>query len=411
MTNLNNRLFDQVVRYIMRAFRMEICVVDRVRWHKAPWPGDVDLNTYDVVIRDRAADVEGIDYVRYRCVPLLPFVGRFFGHPPIYRRGDVVKVWFYQKKKGIIMGAVSSYGNEAVCRPDPYTDRDKKCQYRPHTQDENLDFHDKKAPYPEGKKPTCRNWQHGPCFGDKRDDEREPVLGRDFYEIYDYCQQGDEDPTCQHCDSIDYPARTKNSWRKVYSQNTLSCEAPDGRLEDHVACGSYSRWESETGQSKEYSEGKGHIRIGNAICEADKRFHLNAQGEVVNGADAVGTFDLHTNHEEVALAAESEGVRFAGVRPEDDQVDWAYEFMNFPTKSYVRCYKDGKIVINSCNGGSVITVDGTTNKITIDGTDEVEIDATTRVLIDSPLTEITGDLHVYQDEQVDGVCSGPNNNL
>lgn len=411
MTNLNNRLFDQVVRYIMRSLRFEICVVDRVRWHKSPWPGCKDFNVCDVVIRDRALeDDDPKDYVRYRCTSLNGLVGRFFGSPWTPRRGDVVKVWFYQKRKGIILGTEPSFGNEPVCRPDPYTIREKICQYRPHTQTETLDFPDKKYPYPEGKKPTCQNWHHGPCNGDKTDDEREPLLGRDWWQVYDFCQQGDEDPTCQHCLDIDYPARCKNTWRKVYSRNTMSCDAPDGRLEDHVACGSYSRWESESGYSKEYSEGKGHIRIGNAVCEADKRFHLNVQGVDVNGADAVGTFDLHTNHEEVALAAESEGVRFAATRPEDDQVTWAYEFMNFPTTSYIRCYKDGKIVIDSCDGASVITVDGTTNKVTIAGTANVEIDATdeielnagAKITLNAPLT------HVTQDHQIDGTCThGP----
>lgn len=386
MTNLNNRLFDQVVRYIMRSLRFEICVVDRVRWHKSPWPGDRDMNVCDVVIRDRALkDDDPKDYVRYRCTSLQGMVGRFFGKPWTPRRGDVVKVWFYQKRKGIILGTEPSYGNEPVCRPDPYTVRDKTCQYRPHHQTTDLDFPDKQYPYPDGRKPTCTNWHHGPCLGDKRDDQREPTLGRDWWQVWDYCQEGDKNPTCKDCVDIDYPQRKKNTWRKVYSRNTLSCESPNARLEDHVACGSYHRFESECGPSKEYSEGIGHIREGNAVCECDKRGHINFKGNKDGGA---GTIDIHAAHEEVAFASESEGARMSVVHNEDGSVDFAYEAIYFDKNAYIRIMKDGQIKIS------------TPEKVTVESTgDEVEISAATKITLDAPL------VHVTDDHQIDGTCT------
>jgi hypothetical protein len=258
--------------------------------------------------------------------------------------------------------------------------------------------------YPQLKKPYCDRWFHGPVKGTTG-------RGRDWARVYDYCQEGDATPDCHRCKTIDSIGRDRNTWDKVYSHETESCQAPDKRVERHVYCGSYLRFESEEGQSIEYSEGCGHIRLGNATCEARKRGHLNFQGADVSGIDGVGTWDLHTNHEECPLADECQGVRFSGVRPEDMQVDWAYELMNFPTQSYVRCYKDGKIVINSCKGNSVITIDGVTNKITIDGTADVEVKATDKITLNAPITDVLGDLHVYQDEEVNGHCSGPNNNL
>jgi len=150
--------------------------------------------------------------------------------------------------------------------------------------------------------------------------------------------------------------------------------------------------------SSEYSEEIGHIRLGNALTESDKRFHLNVQGNRY-GDSGVGSFDLHTNHEEVQIASESTGVRFAAIRPEDSQVTWAYELMNFPTTSFIRCYKDGVIEINSLDGNSSITVDGTANKVTVDGTVNVELIASSEVTCTTPLTHVTGNM------QIDGTCT------
>ena len=394
LVNLKNRVTAQTMSYIGRIIKFEICEVDKVRWHKTK--ADHDYNVSDVVIRDRRMLVDPLfNYVRKRIPALQLPSGKFSGHPTNPRRGNLVKVLFYKLRKGLVLNQISSKKEPPVCRPDPYTERTKFCQYRPLYQDSNKDF---PKDFPDPKKPTCENWQHGPCFGDQRDDEKEPCLGRDYWHVFDYCVEGDSDPSCEKCTDIDYCKRCKNAWLKIYSANTMSCQAPNRRVELHTYCGSYLRFENECGKSVEYSEGKSHIRLGNATCEADKRAHLNLQGSEVSGDDGVGTWDLHTNHEEVPLASESQGVRFAGVRPEDMQVDWAYELINFPTQSYIRCYKNGKIEINSCAGSSVIIIDGTENKVTVNGTANVLLKATDKVTCDTPLT------HILQNMQIDGFC-------
>jgi phage baseplate assembly protein gpV len=73
--------------------------------------------------------------------------------------------------------------------------------------------------------------------------------------------------------------------------------------------------------------------------------------------------------------------------------------MNFPTTSFIRCYKDGVIEINSLDGNSSITVDGTSNKVTVDGTVNVELIASSEVTCTTPLTHVTGNM------QIDGFCS------
>jgi len=269
----------------------------------------------------------------------------------------------------------------------------KWCQWLEPTQDSNHDYKD----HPKGKMPICRKLFHGPVTG------QTGGKGRDEMFVWD-CQMGDAEPTCKDCWIVDSLPRSGEQWFKQYSTKTESLQAYNSRAEWHSRCGSYLRFESDDenpsgNTSLEYSEEIGHIRLGSAISENDKRFHLNVQGDSVSGSDGAGTFDLHTNHEEVTLANESEGVRFAATRPLDDQVTWAYELMNFPTTSYIRCYKSGIIEINSNNGNSIITLDGNNNKITIDGTTDVEIIADNEITCNAPTTHTTGNM------KIDGTCT------
>lgn len=394
MVNLKNRLTDQVLAYIKRLIKFEICAVDKVHWHRTR--GDKDYNVSNVVMRDRRLKQDTVSpsqkdfpYVRQRCPTLQEFGGKFAGHPVNPRRGNLVKVFFYKQRKGLILDPIHSKWEPPVCRPDPYTQRTKYCQYRPLHQDENKDF---PVDFPDPKKPVCENWQHGPCNGDKSDDEREPTIGRDYWFMYDFCQEGDKDPPCDKCTSIDWPKRTKNSWRKAYSADTMSCESPNRRLEDHVYCGSYHRFESENGRSIEYSEGVGHIREGNAVCESDKRGHINFKGNKAGGA---GTIDVHAMHEEVAYASEHVGARMSVVSEFDDSVNWAYEAIKFEKDAWIRIYKDGKITIH------------TPEKILIESTsDEVHIKAATQIKLEAPLIYEQTDLeHNTGNEQTDGTCT------
>ena len=94
--NLKNRLMDTVNRQIRRYIRFEICAVDKVYWHKSK--DDKDFNVCDVVMRDRRALSDpDFHYVRERLNSLQGMVGHCFGWPWNPRKGDLVKVLFYQR--------------------------------------------------------------------------------------------------------------------------------------------------------------------------------------------------------------------------------------------------------------------------------------------------------------------------
>jgi len=393
-------------RLIARKSYVDYCTIlevdkdgtDGVKCHSPDHPEY--YNTVSLKIRstklvhEESQDPNAIQHVN--ALILQTFVGNCFGEPYIPRVGDLVAVLFMYNEKPLVLGPVATIQQPPVMRAPTSEDAkydhvNKWCQWLRPEKDKNYDYFN----HPQGKKPICFKRFHGPVTGSTG-------IGRDEMTVWD-CQKGDADPTCSECSNIDSVPRSGEQWNKIYSTQTESEEAYNSRIELHARCGSYFRIESDNtnesgGSSSEYSENIGHIRLGNALTEADKRFHFNVQGNRY-GNNGVGSFDLHTNHEEVQIASESTGVRFAGIRPEDSQVDWAYEFMNFPTTSFIRCYKNGIIEINSLDGDSSITVDGTSNKVTVDGTINVELKASSEVTCTTPLTHVTGDM------QIDGACT------
>lgn len=397
---------NSVERLIARKSYVDYCTIlevdkdgtDGVKCHSPDHPEY--YNTVSLKIRstklvhEESQDPNAIQHVN--ALILQTFVGNCFGEPYIPRVGDLVAVLFMYNEKPLVLGPVATIQQPPVMRAPTSEDAkydhvNKWCQWLRPEKDKNYDYFN----HPQGKKPICFKRFHGPVTGSTG-------IGRDEMTVWD-CQKGDADPTCSECSNIDSVPRSGEQWNKIYSTQTESEEAYNSRMELHARCGSYFRIESDNtnesgGSSSEYSENIGHIRLGNALTEADKRFHFNVQGNRY-GSNGVGSFDLHTNHEEVQIASESTGVRFAGIRPEDSQVDWAYEFMNFPTTSFIRCYKNGIIEINSLDGDSSITVDGTSNKVTVDGTINVELKASSEVTCTTPLTHVTGDM------QIDGTCT------
>lgn len=421
MPSLKNRFTQQVTNYDQRLSKLEVSEVDQAFWHKTN--GDKNRTLLNIVARDRREKTHPADeddpypYLRRRVPSILQesYTGKHQGHPKVIRRGNALKAIFYKNEKPLILGPVESKFEPPVCRPDPYTERTKMCQYRPlrGCQDDELDFI---KPYPEPKKPTCSNWQHGPCKGDKSDDEKEPCIGRDWWFVWDYCQEGDKEPSCENCTKIDYPKRCKNTWMKAYSDNTMSCEAPNRRWELHQKCGSYLRFDSETGKSKEYSEGKGHIRLGNAVCESDKRGHINFQGS--ENAEA-GTIDGHSAHEEVPIPNESDGARWVVVAPTDNAYQDGYgtisaDLMDLPTTSGIRIYKDGTVRVRSHDNKAEVFLKNNGHcwlwniptdayiEMPTDGTVVVHSDV--KIILDSDV-DITGNLHNFKDVQTDGTCT------
>lgn len=365
-----------------RLFKIEYCTVIRVNRFGEPGvqchsPDHPEYyNTITIKVRNAKDGVDPLTLEKQYELVLQDFVGNCFGHPWTPRVGDLVMVLFLYNTTPVILGPVNTTYQAPpfrapTCEDAMYDDVWKWCQWLKPSQDKNNDYYD----HPKGRMPICKKLFHGPVDG-------KLGRGRDYQQIWD-CYKGDCDPTCRFCEDIDSVPRPNEQWEKIYSSQTESSYSPPSRWEHHARCGSYLRFESETGFSEEYSEGRGHIRLGNAVTETDKRFHLNVQGSK-DGIEKAGTFDLHTNHEEVSLSEESEGVRIACVRPDDTQVTWAAEIQNFPTSSYIRIMKDGKIILNSGTATATLTLDGDNGKITLSGTHNVEMSADTEIELTAP---------------------------
>ena len=403
MTSVLQSFTNSSERLISRQMYIDYCTIieiDKlgtpgVKCHSPDHPEY--YNTVSLKVRSTKANNTDPNAIQHlNALVLQHFVGNLFGQPYTPRVGDLVAVLFMYNNMPLVLGPVATIQQEPVWRgPNEWDAKydlvGKWCQWLKPSEDENKDYYD----HPPGKMPVCFKRFHGPPMG------VEGGKGRDELTCWD-CQKGNTDPTCKLCETIDSVPRSGEQWHKIYSTQTESSEAYNSRIETHARCGSYLRWESddenEAGTtSSEYSEGIGHIRLGGAYTENLKGFHLNVQGKNVNGDKGLGTFDLHTNHEEVVLANETSGVRIAATHPEDDQVTWAYELMNFLTKSFVRCYKSGKLELVSCldDDYSTITLDGTIGKITIDGSLDVDIKAANTINIITPeIVNITGTSNV-----------------
>jgi len=362
MPILPGRLIDNQKRFESTNWKIEVGQVEQTHMHNDP--NDPDFVSVTVLVRDKRMLREGGEkYYRIRVPVWQRFIGNCFGEPWMPRQGDFVYVAFFKNEKAFVVASAYNFQAKPPCMPGSDLDKlNKMCPWQEATdRNETNEF----KSLPEGRKPTCYKWFHGPI----NPQARTSLVGRDWMQIYDYCQEGDEDPTCENCDSIDWPKRCKNTWRKVYSANTMSCQAPDHRLEDHVYCGSYLRFESECGPSCEYSEGTGHIRLGNATCEKSKKGHLNFNPH--------GSIDIHSKHEEVEIASESEGTRVIVVAPEDGSVDYAVEAKDFETGAYIRIMKSGEIVIHS----------------------------PTKIALEAPLIDEKTELvHDHGNQQIDGTC-------
>jgi hypothetical protein len=354
--------------------------VHEVHYHKEP--NDKEFNEITVIMRDRAKKNEKDGkYQRIRIPVLQNFLG---GHCGGYnwnpRRGDMVYCFFFHERKGLCLGNYWGWAEYPICRPSPYDIADKNGQWMEPVQDGCGDF--EQEPYPELKKPYCDRWFHGPPKGSCG-------KGRDHKRVFDYCQEGDGTPDCHKCKTIDSIGRSRNWWDAHYSHETESCQAPPKRDEKHVYCGSYLRYESETGQSEEYSEGCGHIRLGNATCEAKKKGHVNW--------DPKGSIDIHSVHEEVDVLTEHKGTRVIAFAP-DSGGEIAVAMDDFESGAFVHIMKNGDI--QEYSPGVIYRT-------------ALEAIIDTAPVIEQVTLEVHnfGNEHIEQDEEVDGVCSGPNNNV
>jgi hypothetical protein len=205
MTTLKRTSKKETKQQINRHIRLEICAVDSVEFHKAP--NDHKFNTVTVVMRDRAKRSDSSkSYYRAKLPVLQTFMGGNHGgsnwNP---RKGDLVWVFFYKEREGIVLGNAWSWAEYPVFRPTPYDIVNKGGQWMEPYQDGNGDF--PLQPYPSIKKPYCFKWFHGPIKG-------VTGSGRDWAWLFDYCHMGDETPSCKDCEDIDCVTRCSNHGMK-----------------------------------------------------------------------------------------------------------------------------------------------------------------------------------------------------
>jgi len=379
MANLKNRFVDQAIRLIRRHLRFEVCAVDEVQWHREP--GDDKFNTVTVVMRDRSQKVApNKTYYRIQLPCLQSTIGHYLGKNWNPRKGDLVRVWFYAERKGIVLGSTWSWAQYPVCRDTPYDEVEKGGQWIAPYQDGCGDF--PKQPYPEAKKPYCFKWFHGPVTGTTG-------KGRDHLWLFDYCHEGDACPDCHTCKTIDDVCRCLNHGFKFYSEETQSKVSHPLRGEYFAPCGSYWMFESKccgdcenctdtTCCSEMFTEGKGFWTIQGATCSDELKGHVRHS--------PTGTMDIHSMTQAARIAEESTGTRVVVVAPDDDTVDYAVEAKDFVTGAYIRILKSGKI---ECYSPS-----------------EILLKADEKITLQAPLVdEITDLVHNHGDQQIDGHCT------
>jgi len=417
MTSIAN----SVQRWMQRMFKIEYCTILKVT--KDGYPGiqchspdkPEYYNTVTLKVRNARLKAKPTELEHQFEIGIQDFVGNCFGHPWTPRVGDLVQVLFIYNAQPIILGPVYTTHQVPPFRAPThddamYDDVWKWCQWLEPKQDKNHDYYD----HPQGKMPICKKLFHGPVTG------QTGGLGRDQQWVWD-CKMGDAEPTCRLCEIIDSVPRSGEQWFKQYSTKTESEEAYNSRMEWHARCGSYLRFESEcvntaNKTSCEYSEKKGHIRLGNAVSECDKRGHINFRGTGCNegGSECkAGTIDMHSAHEAVAYENETVGARCSVVAPTDNTVTWAFEAIDFTApKSFIRIYKkdiggaSGLIELNSEDGGSYIWLDGEDKTIYIDGTDYVFITADEEIHQETPLVHMTGNCKIDGNLEVSSITVG-----
>ena len=341
MTNLKNRLLDEIMRVIARKFRLEICAVHKIHWHKEP--GDKKFNHIDVIERDRAQITDDTkSYVREKIPVLQSFLG---GHCGGYnwnpRVGDLVYVFFYHEKKGICLGNFWGWAEFPICRPTPYDICDKGGQWlKPYQDPITLDF--PRQPYPPLKKPYCFRWFHGPVTGTTG-------KGRDWAWMMDYCHEGDAVKDCRNCKTIDSLGMAGNRGFKFYSQETESKKAHPLRdlffnesgsywLFDAKCCADCSECTESNCCSELFTKGRGFWTIQGALSTSDLKGHIRHYPD--------GTIEIHSATELVDYLAEATGARCIVTGP-DSEADYAWQIKDFLTNAYAQAFKDGKIKIES----------------------------------------------------------------
>jgi len=336
---------------------------------------------------------------------------KWAGHPYTPRIGDMVVVLFMSNIRPIIIGTVYTNHQDPVCRSPfcsskecwatidaRYDDVDKWCQWeKPDFDDKTLEVKEQYA----GQHPICDKKFH---------------KFRDQIHVTD-CKEGNKDPCdqCKTMDYIKRCGNQWEKIYSDIT-DAIDCEHPylphcnektKKRHEFHEPCGSYMVFQNKpncgncttcegtgstdcptcggtgnvpipnslywswcptcggTGKAGcsscsgtgggcgagcgnggcDLDYGAGLVRLENATCESSMKGHINMGPR--------GTIDIHSVHENATYKDENQGTRTSVVSPEDTTVDWAWESINFATDSYIKCWKNGDVTINSGVGDTV----------------------------------------------------------
>jgi hypothetical protein len=309
----------------------------RVNWHKEP--NDKEFNTVEVLKRDRRAFIdEGKHYYRPKCLVPLSGSGHHLGFLFSPREGNMVMVWFYQERKGIVLFTIPHWFEKPICRPTPYDIAIKYGQHRrPKRYQPTGDFLFK---YPEPKKPFCFRWWHGEKAYKKGDIDE----GRDWCFLFDYCREGDACPDCRLCQTIDSIGHILNHYFKFYSEQTESRKAYPLRGVYHNPSGSYWLFEGSNKPSDEYvsefyTEGMGFWTLQGSVIQDGIEYY---KGHVRHHPD--GSTEMHSATPDPDNSAGS----WCFVLSDDNQTadDYgliAYDLEHLITGCKVRGYKNGAL--------------------------------------------------------------------
>lgn len=356
MPGLKNRFMDEVLRIVRRYMRLEICAVYDIHWHESP--NDKKFNSVDVIMRDRARK-DSETPIRKQLPVLQNFLGGHCGgNNWTPRIGDLVWVFFYGGRQGIVLANAWSWAEYPVCRPTPYDIADKNGQWMRPYQDQFGDF--PRQPYPELRKPYCFRWFHGPVKGDTGP-------GRDWCFVFDYCREGDACPDCRMCKTIDSIGHILNHYFKFYGEQTESRKAYPFRGVYHNPSGSYWLFEGSNKPGDEYSsefytEGMGFWAIQGAKISGDQealKGHIRHHPE--------GDIEIHSATSD---PDDNTGVRCALAAPGSSLWDFAAEIKDFTTGAYARIEKDGSI-----KAYSPVEILLKAPKIVLEGDVEIDLDA------------------------------------
>jgi len=399
VSNTRDRNIDSSRREDSRKGQVDRCEVINVRPHVRPYPADKDFNTVDVQLIDRPR-IEGepltIEYVKLNS--LQRHHGLFQGHPWNPRIGDMIYVYWLAEREALVLGICTSIEQEPLCRSKA-DDQQQEFVFKLSPWEEPGKNQDGNyVSFPPPKHPTCWKWW---------------PKTRDFIWIFD-CKNGHDCASCDRtapCNGLDdLIARTyfkifsdisntikDKIWRFKFHHNSGSVLVFDNdgsvHLENKTQCSTCGG----SGCSGTCSTCGGTGLVDDELCPA-----CGGCGQLAcsscggDGGDGKGhshhypsgSSDIHAGNPHpckdfIPLASEDNGVRVAVSHPDDATVDFAAEIKQFSTGAYIKILKNGDIKVYSPG----------------------------KITLDAPTTDITGDLHVYQDEQVDGACSGPNNVL